>query len=125
MAGIPAVRIGDTLVATVQEELLDYDTLALQRELADRIERTGAGGVLLDLSVVETVDSFLARLLSEIGATTRLLGAETVVVGIRPTVAITLVELGLELDGVSTSLDVARGLRLLRRLRAERSGSRR
>ena len=125
MPRIPVVRIGDTLIATVQEELLDRDAVTLQEDLARQIERTGARGVLLDMSVVETIDSFLARLLNEIGTTTRLLGAQTVVVGIRPAVAITLVELGMELRGVRTALDAERGLALLRRHTAERPRPRR
>ena len=118
MARVPIIRLGDTLVATVQETLRDRDALALQEELGVALERTGARGVLLDVSVVETVDSFLGRLLSEIAAGARLLGAQTVVVGIRPAVAITLVELGLGLGlaGVRTALDAEKGMTLLRRL---------
>ena len=125
MPRIPVVRIGDTLIATVQEELLDRDAVTLQEDLARQIERTGARGVLLDMSVVETIDSYLARLLNEIGTTTRLLGAQTVVVGIRPAVAITLVELGMELRGVRTALDAERGLALLRRHTFDRPRPRR
>jgi rsbT antagonist protein RsbS len=113
VARVPVVRLGDILVATVHEELLDRDALALQAELSATLERTGAHGVLLDVSVVETVDSFLGRLLNDIAASTRLLGARTVVVGIQPAVAVTLVELGLELKGVLTALDAERGMRLL------------
>ena len=104
------------LIATVLEELRDRDGLDLQEDLSARLERADARGVLLDLSSVETVDSFLGRLLNDIAIETRLLGAETVVVGIQPAVAITLVELGLELKGVHTALDADRGMRLLRRL---------
>jgi rsbT antagonist protein RsbS len=116
MARVPIIRVGGALIATVQEELLDRDALDLQVALHDAVVRTGAQGVLLDLSVVETVDSFLGRLLSELAAGTRLLGAHTVVVGIQPAVAVTLVELGLTLRGVHTALDAPRGLALLRRL---------
>jgi rsbT antagonist protein RsbS len=118
MPRVPIVRIGDTLVATVQEELRDQDALDLQADLCQTLERTGARGVLLDLSVVETVDSFLGRLLSEIAAGARLLGAHTVVVGVQPAVAITLVELGLALRGVRTALDAQKGMAVLQRLAA-------
>lgn len=116
MARIPVVRIGEVLIATVQEELHDSDALELQEELSQRLELTGARGVLLDLSIVETVDSFLGRLLHDVATTTGLLGAQTVIVGIRPAVAVTLVELGLELKGVHTALDAEKGIRLLKRL---------
>jgi rsbT antagonist protein RsbS len=116
VARVPIVRIGDTLIASVQEELRDSDGLQLQEELSLGLERYSARGVLLDLSAVQTVDSFLGRLLNDIAVETRLLGAQTVVVGIQPAVAITLVELGLELRGVRTALDPERGMRLLRRL---------
>jgi rsbT antagonist protein RsbS len=125
---VPIIRLGDTLVATVQETLHDRDALALQEELGAALERTGARGVLLDVSVVETVDSFLGRLLSETAAGARLLGAQTVVVGIRPAVAITMVELGLGLGlglaGVRTALDAEKGMALLRRLIATEEAGR-
>jgi rsbT antagonist protein RsbS len=108
--------VGNTLIATVQEELGDRDALDLQGDLAGTLERSGAAGVLIDLSIVETVDSFLGRLLNDIATVTRLLGAETVVVGIQPAVAITLVELGLPLKGIHVALTPAKGLALLERL---------
>jgi rsbT antagonist protein RsbS len=104
------------LIATVQDELRDSDGLRLQDDLSSGLENSSARGVLLDLSTVETVDSFLGRLLNDIAAETRLLGAYTVIVGIQPAVAVTLVELGLELRGVKTALNPERGMRLLRRL---------
>jgi rsbT antagonist protein RsbS len=113
---VPIVRLDDTLIATVQEELGDRDALALQEDLGLALERTGARGVLLDLSAVQTLDSFLGRLLNDIAAQMRLLGAVTVVVGLQPAVAITLVELGLQLTGVRTALNPEKGMRLLRRL---------
>jgi rsbT antagonist protein RsbS len=116
VARVPVVRIGDVLVATVQEDLYDRDALHLQADLTDRLEHTGARGVLLDLSTVEMVDSFLGRLIGEIAASSRLMGAQTVVVGMRPAVALTLVELGLGLPGVRTALDTDKGHALLRRL---------
>lgn len=123
MARVPILRLGDVLVATVQEDLYDRDAVDLQTDLAQTIERTGAQGVLLDVSVVETVDSYLGRVLNEIAMASRLMGAQTVIVGIQPAVAITLVELGLELRGVYTALNVEKGMQLLRRLiAAERRG---
>jgi rsbT antagonist protein RsbS len=116
VARVPIVRLGDTLIATVQDELRDRDGLKLQEELSAGLERYNVRGVLLDLSAVETVDSFLGRLLNDIAAEMRLLGARTVVVGIQPAVAVTLVELGLELKGVSTALDPEKGMKMLRRL---------
>jgi len=118
VARVPVVRVGDILIATVAEDLQDRDALRLQEDLGRALERTGARGVLLDLSVVELVDSFLGRLLNDVAAATRLLGAATVLVGIRPAVAVTLVELGLELRGVHTALTPDRGLALLGRLTA-------
>ncbi len=118
MARVPIVHIGETLIATVQEDLRDQDALDLQQLLGEWLVRTGARGVLLDLSVTETVDSFLGRLLGDIAVGARLLGAHTVVVGIQPAVAITLVELGLELRGIHTALTVEKGLALLRTLLA-------
>ena len=122
MARAPVLRIGSTLVVTVLEDLHDRDAIDLQVELLGQLERTGANGVLLDLSVVEIVDSFLGRMLNDIAVGVRLLGAQMVVVGIQPAVAITLVELGLELRGVRTAGSPDRGMALLRRLvAAERS----
>jgi len=118
VARVPIVRIGDTLVATVLEDLHDRDASALETELFGRLEQSGANGVLLDLSVVEIVDSFLGRMLNDIAVGVRLLGAQMVVVGIQPAVAITLVELGLELRGVRTAVNPDRGITLLRRLAA-------
>jgi|SRR5262245_6054118 len=121
MARVPIVRVGDTLIVSVQESMGDQDALTLQAELSAAIERTDAAGVLLDMSVLEVIDSFLARLLGEIAVGARLLGAQTVVVGVQPPVAITLVELGIELKGVHTALDVERGMALLHRLVAAES----
>jgi rsbT antagonist protein RsbS len=125
MGRVPIVRVGDTLIATVQEDLRDADALALQEELTERLASTDCRGVLLDMSVVDTVDSFLGRLIHDMARVTRLLGAHTVVVGIQPAVAVTLVELGLEMRGLSTALTADKGLALLPRLIArERPGRR-
>jgi rsbT antagonist protein RsbS len=115
MARIPIVRLGQVLIATVLEELRDSDALQLQEELGALLERTDARGVLLDLSIVETVDSFLGRLFHDVASMAGLLGATTIVVGIQPAVAVTLVELGLELKGVHTALTVEQGLAVLGR----------
>jgi rsbT antagonist protein RsbS len=122
MTRVPIIRLGDVLIATVLEELRDTDAVELQEELIRTLEQTGARGVLLDLSVVQTVDSFLGRLLGDIAIAVRLMSAYTVLVGIQPAVAITLVELGLELRGVHSALNSEKGLVLLRTLlRGERA----
>ena len=113
MARIPIIKVGSALIATVDEDLTDDDALEFQERLNAAIERTGAAGVLIDVTLVETIDSFLGRLLHEIAVGARLLGATTVVAGIQPPVAMTLVELGLQLDGVKTALTAARGLAML------------
>jgi rsbT antagonist protein RsbS len=122
VARVPILRLGETLIATVQEELFDRDAQTLLAELTGTLERSGATGVLLDLSVVETLDSYLGRLLSEIALSSRLLGAQTVVVGIQPAVAVTLVELGLDLRGVMTALNTEKGLALLKRANERGNG---
>jgi len=116
MSRVPIIHIGETLIATVQDDLHDRDALDLQSDLSVALERTDARGVLLDISIVETIDSFLGRVLSDIATLCRLLGARTVVVGMQPAVAITLIELGLELRGIRTALNVEKGLALLNRL---------
>jgi rsbT antagonist protein RsbS len=118
VARVPIIKVGDTLIATIVEELRDRDALQLHQDISEMVERTGARGVLLDLSVVETVDSFLGRLLGEVAVGVRLLGASAVVVGMQPAVAITLVELGMDLKGIHTALNPEKGMRLLRQLMA-------
>ena len=113
MERIPILRIGDVLLVSIQVDLQDQIALALQDDLSNRIVETGAKGVLIDISALEIVDSFIGRMISTTAAVSRVLDAETVVVGMQPAVAITLVELGLTLDGVRTALDVDRGLALL------------
>jgi rsbT antagonist protein RsbS len=114
MERIPILRMGRLLLVTVQVDMHDRLALALQDDLTTRISQTGARGVLLDISSVEIVDSFMGRTISNIAAMARVLDAETVVVGMRPAVAITLVELGLSLSGVRTALNVEKGMLLLR-----------
>ena len=115
MDRIPILQLGRCLLVTIQVELQDRTALALQDDLAERVARTGARGVLIDISALEIVDSFVGRMLAAISGITRVLGASTVVVGMQPAVAITLVELGLSLVGVHTALDVERGMALLAR----------
>ncbi len=122
MARVPIILVGKTLIVTVLEDLHDRDTVRLQEDIGSTLERTDATGVLLDLTVLEIVDSFLGRMITEVAAHARLLGATAVVVGLQPAVAITLVELGLHLDGVHTALTAERGMKLLNRLRAHEGG---
>ena len=110
---IPILRLGDTLLITIQVDMHDRMALQLQDDLANQVVATGAKGVLIDISALEVVDSFIGRMLGNITAMSRILDAETVVVGMRPAVAITLVELGLQLEGVRTALNVDRGMELL------------
>ncbi|MDZ7864150.1 STAS domain-containing protein [Acidovorax sp.] len=119
MERIPILRMGSTLLVTIQVDMLDQTALALQDDLAERIAKTGASGVMIDISALEIVDSFVGRILASISGIARILSATTVVVGMQPAVAITLVELGLSLEGVKTALNVERGLEVLRRAREE------
>ncbi|MHB8621274.1 MAG: STAS domain-containing protein [Chloroflexota bacterium] len=114
MARVPVIRLGDVLLATVLEDLHDRDALRLLEDILSTLERSHARGVLLDVSVVEVIDSFLGRLVHDIAISSRLMGAETVVVGIRPAVAVTLVELGLELKAVHLASSAEKGFNLLR-----------
>ena len=113
MEQIPILKIGDCLLVTIQVDMQDQTALALQDDLSAKIESTGAKGVLIDISALEIVDSFIGRMLASISGITRVLDAVTVVVGMQPAVAITLVELGLSLEGVRTALNVERGMALL------------
>jgi rsbT antagonist protein RsbS len=113
MYRIPILQMGDTLLVTIQVDMQDQMALALQDDLATRISTTGAKGVLIDISALEIVDSFVGRMLASISGISRILDAITVVVGMQPAVAITLVELGLSLAGVRTALNVERGMELL------------
>ena len=114
MERIPILRMGKCLLVTIQVEMEDQTALALQDDLAARIETTGASGVLIDISALEMVDSFIGRMLGSIAGMASLLDAQTVIVGMRPSVAITLVELGMSLQGIRTALDVEKGMLVLR-----------
>ncbi|MER6035834.1 MULTISPECIES: STAS domain-containing protein [unclassified Streptomyces] len=115
LAAVPVLALGDTLLVSLQGELHDGVAEQLQQDLAHRVARSEATGVVIDVSGVDMVDSFLGRVIAEIAANARLLAARTVLCGMGPAVAITLVELGLTLPGVATALDVDRALELLRR----------
>jgi len=111
---IPILKMGEFLLVTIQVDMHDRLVMALQEDLTTRIADSGARGVLIDISCLDMVDSFIGRMIGNIAAMSRVLDAETVVVGMRPAVAITLVELGLSLPGVRTALSVDKGMDLLR-----------
>lgn len=115
MDRIPILKFGDALLVTIQVDMHDRLATALEEDLTSKIVALGAKGVLIDISALEIVDSFIGRMLDNIASVSRILDAETVVVGMRPAVAITLVELGLSLSGVKTALNVERGMALIRR----------
>lgn len=116
MDQIPILKIGDCLLVSIQVDMHDRLAMALQDDLTNKIVTTRARGVMIDISALEIVDSFIGRMLNNIAGMSRVLDAVTVVVGMRPAVAITLVELGLTLSGVKTALDVDRGLALIRQM---------
>jgi rsbT antagonist protein RsbS len=113
MERIPILKMGSFLLVSIQVDMHDQLAMRLQDDLTSQIARTAARGVLIDISSLEMVDSFIGRMLGNIAAMSRILDAETVVVGMRPAVAITLVELGMSLAGVRTALNVERGMDLL------------
>src|SRR6476660_3691736 len=124
MYRIPILQMGRFLLVTIHVDMQDQTALALQDDLASKISTTDAKGVLIDISALEIVDSFVGRMLASISGIARILDATTVVVGMQPAVAITLVELGLTLEGVRTALNVERGMQLLQRAREEQSRDR-
>ncbi len=113
MERVPILKIGPTLFVSIQIDLQDDSVVQLQEDLANELAASGATGVIIDITAVEIVDSFIGRMLATIGSISKLFDAETVLVGMRPAVAITLVELGLSLEGVRTALNAEKGLRLL------------
>ncbi|WP_208802051.1 STAS domain-containing protein [Microbispora triticiradicis] len=117
MERVPILKLGDILIVSIQIDLDDQSVLTLQEDLAETVVSRGARGVIIDITAVEIVDSFIGRMLSTIAAMTRMLDAETVVVGMRPAVAITLVELGLSLGGVRTALNLEKGVVMLEHAR--------
>ena len=116
MEQIPILKIGDCLLVSIQVDMHDRLAMTLQDDLTNKIVATQARGVMIDISALEIVDSFIGRMLNNIAAMSRILDAVTVVVGMQPAVAITLVELGLALTGVKTALNVDKGLALIRRV---------
>lgn len=114
MERIPILQMGDYLLVTIQVDMHDQLALTLQDDLSERISTMSARGVLIDISALDMVDSFIGRMIGMISGLSRIMDAETVLVGMQPAVAITLVELGMTLPGVSTALNVERGMALLR-----------
>jgi rsbT antagonist protein RsbS len=110
---IPILKLGKALLVTIQVDMHDRLALALEEDLTQKIVATGARGVLIDISALEIVDSFIGRILDNIAGVSRILDAETVLVGMQPAVAITLVELGLNLSGIKTALNVERGMKMI------------
>jgi rsbT antagonist protein RsbS len=115
MERIPILRMGEFLLVTIQVDMHDQLAMQLQDDLTREIEKKASRGVLIDISALEMVDSFIGRMIADISGMARILDASTVLVGMQPAVAITLVELGLSLPGVATALNVDRGMQLLRR----------
>jgi rsbT antagonist protein RsbS len=121
MEHVPILKMGDYLLVTIQVDMHDRLAMTLQDDLTNRIAETGARGVLIDISALDMVDSFIGRMIGNIAAMSRVLDAQTVLVGMQPAVAITLVELGLSLPGVRTALDVEKGMALLRAATRQRT----
>lgn len=120
---VPVMKIGDTLLVALQGDLDDTTVIRIEEQLTGEIARTGASGMLIDVSRLSVVDSFIARVLARIVAMVRLLGAQAAVVGIQPAVAITLVELGVPMGHLDTALNAEQGLALLQRLRRADGGA--
>lgn len=114
MERIPILRMSDFLLVTIQVDMHDRLAAALRDDIAEKIAATGARGVLIDISALDMVDSFIARMMAVIAHIGRVMDAETVLVGMQPAVAITLVEMGVRMDGIRTALDVEKGMTLLR-----------
>jgi rsbT antagonist protein RsbS len=118
MERIPILKMGSFLLVTIQVDMHDRLAMTLQDDLTNKIVTSGAKAVLIDISALDIVDSFIGRMLASIAAMARILDATTVVVGMQPAVAITLVELGLALDGIKTALNVEKGMHLLKKISA-------
>jgi rsbT antagonist protein RsbS len=124
MERIPILRMGNFLLVTIQVDMHDKLAMTLQDDLTRKISETGARGVMIDISALEVVDSFIGRMMSHISSMARILDAKTVVVGMQPAVAITLVELGLSFSGVQTALTVEKGVRYLEKAAGPRTAAR-
>ncbi|MBE3036870.1 MAG: STAS domain-containing protein [Candidatus Atribacteria bacterium] len=122
MQKVPILKVGDTLIISLQVELHDKIVLKVQEDILQKVYETSAGGLIIDMSAIEVIDSFMGKILSETAAMARIMGAETVLVGIQPEIAITLQELGLKLKGVHTTLDLEEGMKLLQNIREVRNG---
>ena len=123
MERIPILKMGNSLLVSIQVDMHDRLAMTLQDDLTAKIVQTRARGVLIDISALEVVDSFIGRMLANIAAMARVLDADTVVVGMRPAVAITLVELGLSLTGVRTALNIEKGMQLIGQGAGDRGGA--
>ena len=123
MERIPILKMGEFLLVTIQVDMHDRLAMTLQNDVTEMIVKTRAHGVMIDISMLDVVDSFIGRMLGSIASMSRILDAETVVVGMQPAVAITLVELGLSLTGVRTALNVDKGMDLLRSLIARKEAN--
>lgn len=117
---VPVLKLGDILITSIQLDLTDQDALGFQSDVLNEVSETDAKGIVLDITALEVVDSFLARVLNETANMVRLLGAEAVICGMQPAVALTLVEMGRELIGVGTALDLEQGLKKIEELVADR-----
>lgn len=122
MERIPILKIGETLLVSIQVDFHDRTALALQEDLTERIVDSGAKGVLIDISALEMVDSFMGRVLGNIAKTSKLLDCQTVLVGMQPAIAITITELGISLKGIHTALNAEDGLKLLKHLLVSKNG---
>jgi rsbT antagonist protein RsbS len=120
---VPILKQGDTLIASIQSDLSDHDLEKLRDDVAERVGRFKSLGVIIDVSILDVMDSFATRMLRTIGDTTKLRGAETVIVGIQPEVAMAMVQLGLTLDGIPTALDLEEGLQLLKAISGRHRGN--
>ncbi len=121
MERIPIIQVGRCLLVTIQVDMYDQLAMTLQQDLTEQIAKQGSDGVLIDISALELVDSFIGRMLANTAAMARVLGADTVLIGMQPAVAITLVELGLALPGIFTARNVETGIALLERVAASRA----
>jgi rsbT antagonist protein RsbS len=122
MQKVPILKVGNTLIISLQVELHDKIVLKVQEDILQKVYETSAGGLIIDMSAIEVIDSFMGKILSDTAAMARIMGAETVLVGIQPEIAITLQELGLKLKGVHTTLNLEEGMKLLQNIEEMRDG---